>query len=245
MHGLRKRLGRTSYQKRKLAGLLAILLGLLLIVITVERGLRPMVKSIAEDKARSVTTRIVNQAVADQLTAMNLDYEDMVELDQDDQGNISAVRTKMAAVNRFQAEISLAVQTAIDTYQAEKITIPFGTLTGSELLDGRGPSIPLTVTLTGSMTATIASGFESAGINQTRHRITLTISTDVRAVVPWYGVTTQVVNDYIVAETILVGNVPDAYTHVISGDGSVAEDIFLYGKNETNVGTPPAQQAEE
>ena len=242
---MRKGLGRTAHQKRRLIGILAILLGLLLIVATVERGLRPMIQSIAQDKARSVATRIVNQAVADQLTAMNLDYTDMVELDQDEQGNISAVRTKMATVNRFQAEISLAVQTAIDTYQSEKISIPFGTLIGSELFDGRGPSIPLTITMTGSMTASITSGFESAGINQTRHQITLTITTDVRSVVPWYGVTTQVVNDYIVAETILVGNVPDAYTQVISGDGAVAEDIFLYGKNGTNADTSLSQDVGE
>lgn len=242
---MRKGLGRTSYQKRKLFGLLAVMLGLLIILATVERGLRPMIKTIAEDKARSVATRIVNQAVSDQLSAVNPEYEDMVEIDQDEQGNISAVRTKMAAVNRFQTDINLAVQSAIDSYQAEKIGIPLGTLIGSELLDGRGPSIPFTITMTSNMTATITSSFDSAGINQTRHRIILTVSTDVRTVVPWYGITTQVVNDYIVAETILVGNVPDAYTQVISGDGAVAEDIFLYGKNGTNADTSLSQDVGE
>ena len=231
---MRRRLPRTSIQKRKRMGILALLLGLVILMTTVERGMRPMIQSVAESRANSVATQIINQAVADQLTQMNLDYQDMVELDRDEQGNISSVRTKMAAVNRFQAEISLAVQAAIDTYESQKINIPFGTFTGLELLDGIGPGVPLTISMTGSMKATITSNFESAGINQTRHQIMLTISAEARAVVPWYGITAKVVIDYIVAETVLVGNVPDAYTHVISGDGSVADDIFLYGKNASD-----------
>lgn len=231
---MRRRLPRTSIQKRKRMGILALLLGLVILMTTVERGMRPMIQSVAESRANSVATQIINQAVADQLTQMNLDYQDMVELDRDEQGNISSVRTKMAAVNRFQAEISLAVQAAIDTYESQKINIPFGTFTGLELLDGIGPGVPLTISMTGSMKATITSNFESAGINQTRHQIMLTISAEARAVVPWYGINAKVVIDYIVAETVLVGNVPDAYTHVISGDGSVADDIFLYGKNASD-----------
>ena len=188
---MRRRLPRTSIQKRKRMGILALLLGLVILMTTVERGMRPMIQSVAESRANSVATQIINQAVADQLTQMNLDYQDMVELDRDEQGNISSVRTKMAAVNRFQAEISLAVQAAIDTYESQKINIPFGTFTGLELLDGIGPGVPLTISMTGSMKATITSNFESAGINQTRHQIMLTISAEARAVVPWYGINAE------------------------------------------------------
>ena len=122
----RRRLPRTAYQKRRRIGLAAVLVGLILIATTTEYALRPVVKRVAESRANSVITQFINTAVNEQLTKMNLEYQDMVELERDEQGNILAVRTRMAAVNQFQTEISLAVQAAIDTYGAQRLHIPLG-----------------------------------------------------------------------------------------------------------------------
>ena len=230
---MRRRLPKTAIQKRRIVGMLSILLGMILIVTSVERGVRPVMKQVAESRANSMTTTMINTAVNEQLSKMNLEYQDMVDLERDAQGNILAVRTRMAAVNQFQTEISLAVQSAIDTYGAQKIDIPLGTLTGSALFNNKGPNLPLTITMTGSMSAVITGSFEEAGINQTRHQIVLTVSADANAAVPWYGISTRVEVDFILTETVLVGKVPQSYTYVIDSNGSKADDIFLFGKDST------------
>lgn len=231
----RRRLPRTAYQKRRLIGLVAVLVGMILIATTTEHALRPVIKRVAESRANSVATQFINTAVNEQLTKMDLEYQDMVELERDEQGNILAVRTRMAAVNRFQTEISLAVQAAIDTYGAQRLNIPLGTLTGAALLDSRGPDVPLSITMTGSMDTVITSSFEEAGINQTRHQLLLTVSADTCAAVPWYGISTRVEVEFILTETVLVGKVPESYTHVIAGSSSMIDE-FLFDENTTGDG---------
>lgn len=212
-------------------GLIALLLGMVILLVTLERGLRPMIQTTVKSRATGAVTQIVNTAVTGELTKLDLDYEDLVQLDRDDEGTITAVQTRMAAVNRFKANLSAAVQTAVDQYQIQKINIPIGTLTGSDILSGRGPSVPLTIDMAGSMSSAITSVFDSAGINQTRHQLMLTVTVDVKAIVPWYEISTTVSADFLIAETILVGTVPGAYTHVISGSSDgLADDIMLYGQ---------------
>ena len=71
-----------------------------------------------------------------------------------------------------------------------------------------GPSLNLRVTLAGNVKADFKSTFESAGVNQTRHRIYLDVGTSVYSFLPGINSTTDVNTDELVAETVIVGEVP-------------------------------------
>ena len=107
--------------------------------------------------------------------------------------------------------------------------IPIGTLTGNQFLNNRGPKIRIEMQVSSAVYSKIASKFISAGINQTLHQITLSISSDIYFVMPWYRSSGSFQTEFTIAETVIVGKVPEAYTNVIEYPGSnIAGEIFDY-----------------
>ena len=93
------------------------------------------------------------------------------------------------------------------------LSIPIGTLTGSSLLAGRGPTVKVKMQSVGSTTASFRNTFSSAGINQTRHQILLDVTVSVSILLPGFRTSTKVSNEISVAETVIVGSVPENYTY--------------------------------
>ena len=114
---------------------------------------------------------------------------------------------------RLQSQILDLILSRIDQVSARELSIPVGSLTGSPLLAGRGPRISVRMESVGSSSARFENQFESAGINQTKHRIVLRIDVYVSILLPGYSAVTQVSNEITVAETVIVGEVPDTYTY--------------------------------
>ena len=93
---MKRRMPKTTYHRRRTMGLIALLLGMVILLVTLERGLRPMIQTTVKSRATGAVTQIVNTAVTGELTKLDLDYEDLVQLDRDDEGTITAVQTRMA-----------------------------------------------------------------------------------------------------------------------------------------------------
>lgn len=74
--------------------------------------------------------------------------------------------------------------------------------------------MPLRLTLSGNVNADFKSSFESAGINQTKHQIYLNIHTSVYSFLPGFNTTTDVETNVPVAETIIVGAVPQVVANL-------------------------------
>ena len=110
------------------------------------------------------------------------------------------------------------------------LSIPLGTLTGSALLAGRGPSFTVRMQSTGSCTATFSNDFSDAGINQTTHRIILCVEVNMSILLPGFQTSTQVDASFSVAETVIVGDVPESYTYFDSGN-PIEEDALDYTMN--------------
>lgn len=125
-----------------------------------------------------------------------------------------AVNTDVKKVNLLKSMISDRVQEKFSDTRVQKVKIPLGTLTGTELFTGYGPLIRLKIAMSGSIATDLKSSFSSAGINQTRHQIYLCASTKVFALIPGYPVTTAVETNMVIAETVIVGDVPRVYANV-------------------------------
>ena len=153
----------------------------------------------------------------------------MISFEKDNGGAITAVKSNMTEFNRLQAEILKDVLGKVSEVSTKELSIPIGTLTGTSLLAGRGPGVKVRMQSVGSSTAVLENEFSSAGINQTKHRILLRVDVSVSILLPGFVTATKVSNVITVAETIIVGAVPDSYTYFHSGDGmeEIAKDRVL------------------
>ena len=203
-----------KYKQKKLSiriKIIIIVAFLSIIAVLLDRQMRPLIKSVVFSQAQTVSTNVINQVVADELSRLDIDYSDIVDIQKDDDGKILAVSTDMKKVNSLKSLMTLSIQDKISTMDMQKTKIPLGTFTGTEILNGRGPKIPIDVTMSGSVIMDFKSEFVSAGINQTKHRLYLDVSSEVLAFIPGYPVNTVVKTSILIVETIIVGEVPAVF----------------------------------
>ena len=207
---------------------LSVVVGLLTLVITAAVQMRPLLASLATTKVSNTVTRIVSEAVYQTIEDGEIRYDGLVTFEKDETGQITAVRSNMAAFNHLQADILDTILTRIDQVSARELSIPVGTLTGFSLLAGRGPRISVRMESVGSSEANFHNEFVSAGINQTKHQIILTVDVSVSILLPGFTTATKVSNSFIVAETVIVGSVPDTYTYFATEPDTYLEDTKDY-----------------
>ena len=207
---------------------LSVVVGLLTLVITAAVQMRPLLASLATTKVSNTVTRIVSEAVYQAIEDGEIRYDGLVTFEKDETGQITAVRSNMAAFNHLQADILDTILTRIDQVSARELSIPVGTLTGFSLLAGRGPRISVRMESVGSSEANFHNESVSAGINQTKHQIILTVDVSVSILLPGFTTATKVSNSFIVAETVIVGSVPDTYTYFATEPDTYLEDTKDY-----------------
>ena len=200
-------------RRRRAAGRTFLALSLLLAAAAVLAGclaFRSLVTELAVSSAQDAVILSVNSIVKDIMTGGDFDPGELVSLEKDVGGNVTAVTTNVAAVNTLAARV---LERAVFQTAEKHITvgIPLGNLLGSTLLAGKGPSIPVELIMLSSSAAGFRSELTTAGINQTRHQILLDLKVGVSLLMPWRTVGTEVDTEILVSETVIVGAVPESY----------------------------------
>ena len=217
---------------RQRTGIWLILLVLLLLAGTagILWRLKPVMRSMATARVSNLVNRIVSAAVNDAVADGDIDYQNFVIFDKDEAGHITALRSNVAEVNRMQSRIADEILRRLSEDSTSELEIPLGTLTGSALLAGRGPRLFVRMQAVGSANAVFRNQFTSAGINQTRHQIFLDVDVYMSILLPGMKTSTKVTNEIAVAETVIVGSVPDTYTYFSTMPdelGQYAEDYIM------------------
>jgi sporulation protein YunB len=205
-------LNRKSKSKR---GGTLIIVGLCLIIAAVlaDIRVRPIIRAAGEYQCSVVAARLISVAVEDEIA--EYDYSALVKLSRDENGSIVSVESNMVSINRLKTRVTEQVNIALSAIESSDLAIPLGTVSGVQLLYGRGVGIPVRLTPRGYAAVNLTSEFSTAGINQTLHRITLHVSADIAAIIPGYTSGVNVVTEFVVAQTVIVGYVPESYTHII------------------------------
>ena len=198
--------------------LVAILIGIIVLLIVGRGQMRTILTRLATTRVNSTVNRIVSETINGAVEKGTFQYDRMISFEKDNTGAITAVKSNMTEFNRLQAEILKDILGKVSEVSTKELSIPIGTLSGSSLLAGRGPSISVRIQSVGSSTAVLENEFTSAGINQTKHRILLKVDVSVSILLPGFATAAKVSNVVTVAETIIVGDVPDSYTFFQSGD---------------------------
>ena len=116
----------------------------------------------------------------------------------------------MARINALSSELLSDIVHAADGGQLS-LSIPVGNVLGSSLLLGKGPELPVDITMLTSSHVDFRNELSDAGINQTKHQIKLDVVVDIDVIMPWQTISTQVVSEILIAETVILGDVPDTY----------------------------------
>jgi len=171
-----------------------------------ERTLKEIAKSKAQLAGQEIITRAVNEKVA-----LKTEYQDLVAVHKDGEGRIVLIQPNTVKINRMMAETLLEVETGFAELEKQNYSIPLGQALGSRVFAGYGPGIKVKMIPAGQVSADFIDSFEEAGINQTRHLISLRISGKIKVVVPFNDEEVDVKMTIPVAETIVVGQVPQTY----------------------------------
>ncbi len=214
----RRKIRRRRRSGRRLKALLVLALPVLLCAMTLrwaDGRLRAQLHALAAMQASSAQEHAMADAVLHALSDVQSDA--LVHIFQNDAGQIVSIQTDALAVNRLKGQIAMTASGALTT-GAHTVRIPLGSLTGLDLLAGRGPGIAVRVQTAGYASAEIRSAFTSAGINQTLHRMTLDVSAVLTISMP-HNIHKQALHyDVCIAETVIVGMTPDVYAGLNNGE---------------------------
>ena len=211
---LRGRSRRTAPARGGDGMLISAVLGIglaLLCIYLFDGRVRPTVTELAKTRAANAVTRIINDAVTETLAAEAISYPDMVSLQTDSSGQITALTSNFVAMNRLRALILDRVVEQVDTLDTKELGIPLGNLLGLVSLSDKGPRLPVRVLSVASAEGEFQNQFTAAGINQSYHRVMLDVRVTIRLLIPGGKAETAVDTRVNVAETVIVGKVPDAY----------------------------------
>lgn len=170
-----------------------------------------VITSLAETQIKNTTSDLINDAIAKQIANGNIQYDRIVFFEKDLDGRITALKTNMSEVNRLKTDVLNIINDDILALDTTDIGIPLGSLFLPELLSGRGPAIPVHIISIRNSDATFTSRFNQAGINQTIHQLIMVVSVDVSVLVLGRTNSFTVSSEVVVAETVIVGDVPDTF----------------------------------
>ncbi|MGI5856237.1 MAG: sporulation protein YunB [Candidatus Merdivicinus sp.] len=197
---------------------------------TVEKNLRPVAVTMAEYRSRVTAETAMNQGIEDVVASFA--ETPLVAVSRSQEGEIQAVEVNMQAVNLLKLQVTGRILQNLQQAGQRELKIPLGSLLGSGLLSGKGPPLTYRFLPEGSVSTRILSRFESCGINQTRHQVLLSVEVKAGAILSQYRVDVEVPTEYVLAETVLVGSVPESYTHVLTDDQELLGEINDYKAGE-------------
>ncbi len=176
----------------------------------IEVNIRPTLGSICEIQAKVIASRIINETVRDELNRDSIKDQILIP-SYDKQGKINMIRTDAMIMNNISNNIAKNVQQKIVKLEQQQFTIPLFTALDSQLLAGKGPNLNFSILHQGSVLVDFVTEFEESGINQTRYKIYITVEVDMRVISPVTTSSLTVKNNVLIAEIVIVGEVPESY----------------------------------
>ena len=197
---------------RRLIGLLIVLLLVAIVTFFLFRyKYHSVITTLAQTQVKNATSDLINDAIERQISNGTIQYDRMVYFEKDLEGKITALKTNMSEVNRLKTDLLNLINDEILAMDSDHLGIPLGSLVMPELFAGKGPSIPVQILTIRNSEAGFFSDFTQAGINQTLQKLNMQVSVDVAVLVLGKVDDFTISSQVVVAETVIVGQVPDMF----------------------------------
>ncbi|MBE6879795.1 MAG: sporulation protein YunB [Ruminococcaceae bacterium] len=215
---------------KKLIGVAFILIGVAVLTYT---SVRPNIIRICRYTTEAVITDLILKTINEELDTAEerIEYSDLVEVTYSENGRVTSVKSNTPLINRLKTDLVTVINETLKENRTDTTYLSLGTLIGIPFLQGSGPAVEMRSEPKGYANAVFISEFTDAGINQTRHRIVMKTTVTAVSFIPLYTVETTVSTDFLIAETIIVGEIPESYTHVIGASDDTIDKINDYGSN--------------
>lgn len=191
---------------------LIILLALAALIL-LEQNLSQTFLDLSYASAYSMAVETITRAVK-KVVENGIDYGELMETKMDGDGRVTMLQANTIRMNELASETALLAEAELNSYGNQFVAVPLGAATGIGFLSGFGPTISVKILPVGAVHTSFQSEFSSAGINQTRHKIFLTLRTTVSLIVPMGTQMVDVSSSIPVAESIIVGQVPESFVDV-------------------------------
>lgn len=191
--------------------IIIILVAALVLLVLFRIKFNDSILSLAQTQVSNTTSDLINDAIDRQIEDGNIQYDRMVYFEKNLDGRITALKTNMSEVNRLKTDILNLINDDILALSTDDLGIPLGSLLLPEFLSGRGPEIPIQIMSIRNSDASFSSDFSEAGINQTLQQLNMHVSVDVTILVLGKTESFTISSQVVVAETIIVGDVPNTY----------------------------------
>ncbi|MGN0621740.1 MAG: sporulation protein YunB [Porcipelethomonas sp.] len=202
--------------KKRTALIIGILFLIIFVFVFLDMRINSSFKELSRYYCRRNASDIISTSVNEILEETGADYSDFAVLIYDEKGRVVSAETISSNVNAVQTEIINRINDKLASQNGNKIKIPVGTASGFYLLSGRGPEVSLKFLPAGDTQTSLSSSFTSAGINQTCHKIIMDITVDSTAVYPGGKTESTVTMSCILAETVIVGEIPESVLDINS-----------------------------
>ena len=203
---------KSSPLKKLKKGIILAVIFLVIVVVCIYtlNSVSPTIVAFSEAKIKSLTTAAVNSAIFEVMLEP-ISYSDLVSIEKNADGEITLIAANSMIINKLARDMAQSTETYIEKMGEQDVKIPIGTLSGSPLLAGKGFKVTIRVLPLGSVKCQFVSEFETAGINQTRHKIYLDVVATISIVLHTSQSIVKTNTPVLVSESIIVGKVPDTY----------------------------------
>lgn len=185
-------------------------------VKTLESRIRPVLTAAAETTTVNTLSIVVEHAVLSAMEENHLSYGDFITITRDTSDKIQSISGNMAAMNQMRSLMTEKILNHLSEIDVSSIQIPLGTVFNSEFLWARGPFIKVRSMTVGTVTAEFNSEFQSAGMNQSLHRVYLNVTIPLTIILPTGKQNVTLNRQICIAETVIVGTVPEVFFQIDS-----------------------------
>ncbi|MCD7823805.1 MAG: hypothetical protein LUG86_07315 [Oscillospiraceae bacterium] len=211
---MQRRRHRTKRDNSNTGIAVMLVLFLTVILLFINAALKPVIIEMAESYGKMSVAKVVDEAVSELFEDEDIGYSDIVKLTFSDSGFVTAVEYNSAEINKIKISLSNILVSRLEKLRASKIKVPIGSLTGNAYLSGRGLSLRLRIMQSSVPVIEVISSFESEGINTVLHRIIIRVTVETEAYLPPRKANFSLTQDFVIAQTIIVGDIPSGYADV-------------------------------
>ena len=176
----------------------------------IQRWIRPTVETRLIYQAKTYAVAALEETVRQELEQMDLSYGRLVRVSREE-GRVVSLETDTVLLNQIKSRITQAAVRKMEKLSDYRLTVPLGSVSGIDLFSGKGPKVRFLLQPQTAVESQILQQFQSAGVNQTQHRIYLQLDVEIEALIPGFSAKTSVQTQVELAQTVIVGEVPQFY----------------------------------
>jgi len=197
-----------------------LFLAILFIVSFAVRSAYSVFYEKAKSRAKVIASKIINDAISEVID--NYTYEDFISIENNPNGEINLIKTRVGMINKFKSDINNAVNSKFSNTEESTVSMRLGSFLGNSFFSTMGPNIKIKVEYSGNVQSELYSEFEAVGINQTKHRLYIKSNCNVYILSPFNTTGNQIEETALVAESIIMGEIPSTYYYIDGINGSDA-----------------------